>query len=171
MGKSSAFEKIKAGLEEALEIAQASNAIDAPDKPLPNRSLTNFTTKPTNDLTPNQRQALSIARQLDREGRPIWIQTVADRRRITHGAARDRLDRVASRGYLLRTAPGYYELAEAASAPIEDPTVLRVEYRDGVKVTIYAPAHAQGSTTFPRWPMAAGAAFETGGRVRARRHP
>jgi hypothetical protein len=64
---------------------------------------------------------------------------------IADAAARDRLLRVAGRGHLAQRADGRFILAEPA-APASDG--VRVEIRDGVRVTICPPRHADGALVF-----------------------
>jgi len=98
-----------------------------------------------NALTEPQRQALSAARLEIAETGVAAPARIACRLGITKAAARDRLRRVALHGHLARRADGGYVPATPAAAA---PDSVRVEIRDGVRVTICPPRTAEGALVF-----------------------
>ena len=70
---------------------------------------------------------------------------VARRLGIADAAARDRLVRVAGRGHLAQRVDGRFIVAEPVAPASDD---VRVEIRDGVRVTICPPRHADGALVF-----------------------
>ncbi len=111
----------------------------------PDRPLTGWNLIRDNSLTEPQRQALSAARLEIAQHGAASIVDVARRLSIADAAARDRLLRVAGRGHLAQRADGRFILAEPA-APASDG--VRVEIREGVRVTICPPRHADGALVF-----------------------
>jgi hypothetical protein len=112
-----------------------------PDRPPP----TAWNHQRDNGLTEPQRQALSAARLEITQHGAASIVAVARRLGIADAVVRGRLVRVAGRGHLAQRADGYFILAEPAT-PASDG--IRVEIRDGVRVTICPPRHADGALVF-----------------------
>ena len=111
----------------------------------PDRPLTGWNLIRDNSLTEPQRQALSAARVEIAQHGAVSITDVARRLGITDAATRDRLVRVVARGHLAQRIDGRFVLG----GPIEPASDgVRVEIRDGVRVTICPPRYADGALVF-----------------------
>lgn len=76
-------------------------------------------------LTPGQREVLSIARQLARQGIEICAANIADRVGLTREGTLSRLVRIAGNGYLRPLAPGRWCLETAlARHPADDAAAM-----------------------------------------------
>lgn len=103
------------------------------------------------NLTPSQREVLSVARQLARQGIEICAATVAPRIGRTREGALSRLHRVAGNGYLRPTDPGRFELVDAetvkraAPQPVTD--VIEIDGRP-IRRTRYPAMIAEGALLY-----------------------
>ncbi|MGL4962670.1 MAG: hypothetical protein ACRC67_15670 [Inquilinus sp.] len=129
----------------ALGLTTAPHRTAAPPPPPKPAPPVAWNHKRDNSLTEPQRQVLSAARLEIAQHGAASIAEVARRLGITDAAARDRLVRVAARGHLAQCADGRFVL-EVPAAPVPDGA--RVEIRDGVRVTICPPRHADGALVF-----------------------
>lgn len=104
--------------------------------------------KDRNGLTPGQREVLSIARQLARQGLEICAATVAPRIGLTREGALSRLHRVAGNGHLRPTEPGKFVLVDAAAVQRAAPQPVTTIRADGIRVTRYPPMIADGALLY-----------------------
>lgn len=98
-------------------------------------------------LTPGQREVLSIARQLARQGIEICAANIADRVGLTREGTLSRLVRIAGNGYLRPLAPGRFALVNVEQRKREEPQPVTTVV-DGVRITRYPPMIAEGALLY-----------------------
>jgi hypothetical protein len=117
----------------------------------PGRPPTTATVKRSGNLTPGQRETLSIARQLARDGREICAAVIAPRVGLTRQTTLSRLVRLAGNGYLRPTRPGHFALVDTEQRKREEPQpIVDTVVIDGreIRRTRYPAMMADGALHF-----------------------